>query len=183
MKLKNKTIINLIILFFILYLFTMPRYVWWLPTIPIYNNDEALDTYYEYLEMNKQDYDFFKFTDQSVVDAFLPHVYESKKELYILEQKTKIVIKFFKYLINRPRPYQIDTRIKPKQSKTDKTPSMPAGHAMQAYFIAKELSKKYPEKEKIFYNIAKRCDEVRIKAGIHYKSDGELSRKLVDIIS
>ena len=31
-------------------------------------------------------------------------------------------------------------------------------------------------------SIAERCDKVRVKAGIHYPSDGELSKILVDSI-
>ena len=65
---------------------------------------------------------------------------------------------------------------------TAQTPAFPAGHTFQAYYLSKYLSKKYPKKKEIFENIAKECDLTRVKAGLHYPSDGEFSKKLVDIL-
>ena len=44
-----------------------------------------------------------------------------------------------------------------------------------------KLSEKYPEKKKLFEKIAKKCDLCRVQAGLHYPSDGEYSKKLVDL--
>ena len=67
-------------------------------------------------------------------------------------------------------------------SKTVDTPSYPSGHAFQAYYLAGVLGDRYPEKRDIFKRIARRCDEVRVTAGIHYPSDGEFSKRLVNYI-
>ena len=66
----------------------------------------------------------------------------------------------------------------PLSTKTSRTPAYPAGHAYQALLVAKYLSNKYPEKKKLFNNIAFKCDDCRVKAGIHYRSDGDFSRKI-----
>ena len=42
---------------------------------------------------------------------------------------------FFKYFINRRRPYQIDKNLHPISTKTSNTPAFPAGHAYQAQLL------------------------------------------------
>ena len=54
---------------------------------------------------------------------------------------------------------------------------------MQAQILANKLSKRYPEKKDIFQKIAYQCDICRVKAGLHYYSDGEFGRKLANIIT
>ena len=73
-----------------------------------------------------------------------------------------------------------DIKIKPIDKSTAQTPAFPAGHAFQAYLLSKKLSEKYPEKKKLFEKIAKKCDLCRVQAGLHYPSDGEYSKKLVE---
>ncbi len=125
---------------------------------------------------------FFK-TNDSVIYAFLPYVSESKEELLRVSLSQNYIILFFKYLINRRRPYQIDKNINPLSTKTSQTPSYPAGHAYQALLVSKYLSKKYPEKKELFKDIADKCDECRLKAGIHYLSDGIFSKKLFNFFN
>lgn len=178
---KIKEILIMLIIIFILYLYSKPRYISWLPTMYfIYNNKEADETYKYRRRMTREEYKFFRFTDMTIAHAFKPHVNESIEELYYMIDEIDLEMSFFKLLINRPRPYQINKKIDYLESQTNKTPSMPAGHAYAAYYLEKKLSKKYPEKKEIFKKLAKKCDMVRVKAGIHYKSDGELSKKLVD---
>ena len=78
---------------------------------------------------------------------FKPHVKESLEELHAIERGPDYIILFFKYLINRARPEQVDKSIKPINTDTAKTPAYPAGHAYQAYYLAKKLSERYPEKK------------------------------------
>ena len=128
---------------------------------------------------NQSDIDFFKLTDPSISHAF--------KEYGSIKYLTKIIteswiislILSLKTIINRARPYQINKNIKYLKSKTGNTPSLPAGHAFQAYYLAYILSKKYPNDKKKLNNIAKKCDLVRVKAGIHYPSDGKLAKDMV----
>lgn len=168
----------------IIFLYTRPRYISYLPTLPFYNNDEAEIVLEKWHKRTSDDIVFFKLTDPSITHAFLDVVNENENELRSIITAPHIlaIILFFKYTINRPRPYQIETKIKPLYSETGSTPALPAGHAFQAYYLAYMLSKRYPDKKQLFDSIAKRCDDVRVIGGIHYPSDGKLSKKIVDFM-
>ena len=152
--------------------------------IPIYpNNNKEVEIVKNYIKKrNEYDEKFFYKTNYSVVPAFIDIVDESPDVLYKIIDSISNYELFFKYIINRARPYDIDLTIIPLSTKTSQTPAYPAGHAMQAYFLAKILSKKYPNKKDMLYNIAYNCDLTRVKAGIHYPSDGNYSRFLVDTL-
>lgn len=77
----------------------------------------------------------------------------------------------FKYLFNRARPKQIDKSVNIFNSISANTPAFPSGHSMQGLYLAKKLSKKYPEKQELFYKLADDCGKARIYAGLHYPSD------------
>lgn len=168
----------------IIFLYTRPRYISYLPTIPVYNNDEAQIVLCKWRNRTRDDINFFKLTDPSIIYPFLDIVNETEDELetIITSSNVLFVILFFKYTINRPRPYQIITKIKPIHSETGSTPALPAGHAFQAYYLAHVLSKRYPDKKQLFDSIAKRCDDVRVIGGIHYPSDGQFSKTIVDFM-
>ena len=182
MYMKNRLVcIFIVFCIFLLWGFTMPRYLYYLPTIPIYSNKEADIVYDIVQKRTNDDVEFFSLTDPDITYAFAPYVKEDIHELLTIITQPHVIttIMLFKYGINRPRPYQINPRITYLDSKTDKTPSMPSGHALQAYYLAKVLSKRYPEKKEMFSRIAKKCDDVRVKAGIHYPSDGVLAANIV----
>lgn len=181
MNKETKRIIKNLIFLFLIYLALQPRYYTFLPTLPIYNNDEAKEVKKMINNRNNDHLDYFKLTDESVIHAFKPHVKESEDELYNMTMTVLPEILFFKYIINRPRPYQIEKDLNYINTKTGSTPSMPAGHAYQAYYLSKELSKKYPEKSELFEGIAKKCDDCRVYAGIHYPTDGKYSKCLVNM--
>tara|TARA_B100001063_G_C16707394_1_gene526038 strand:+ start:191 stop:748 length:558 start_codon:yes stop_codon:yes gene_type:complete len=183
MKINEKKIIFLIIIYLIsVNLFQ--GYCPYTPTIPIYlNNNIEVKLVKEQIAMrNQDDIDFFYLTNESVSYVFLPYVKESIEELTKILKSHNYIILFLKYLINRPRPEQVDKSIKPLNKETAMTPAYPAGHSYQAYLLYKHLSKKYPEKDNLFKNLALKCDECRVKAGLHYPSDGEFSRKIVDFL-
>lgn len=154
------------------------------PSIPIYpNNEKEIKFVIQSINTRTQDdINFFYKTNKSVVYAFLPFVNENTEELskIILNPLVITIVLFSKTLINRSRPEQVDNSIIPLNKDTAQTPSYPAGHAFQAYVLYKYLSKKYPDKEKLFKELALKCDECRIKAGLHYPSDGIYSRQLVN---
>tara|TARA_B100000925_G_C21852227_1_gene406279 strand:- start:136 stop:696 length:561 start_codon:yes stop_codon:yes gene_type:complete len=181
MNKNTKKVFKNLIFLLIVYLFLLPSYNKFLPTIPVYENSESEVVKKMVEDRDNNDIDFFKLTDEHVGHAFAEHVEETADDLRNMIRHTTPVILTIKYLINRPRPYQIDESINYIDTDTGRTPAMPAGHAYQAYYLSKVLSKKYPEKKNVFDGIAKRCDECRVKAGIHYPSDGKLSKKLVDI--
>ena len=176
---KKKSIFIFLI---IIYLISLPSYYSYLPTIPVYDNNEA----YEVEKMTKNRDDtmsyFFELTNRSISNAFSDHVKENVDDLDAIIDNTSLIIMFFKLLINRARPYQINKNIDYYDTSTGKTPAMPAGHAFQAYYLSKILSKKYPEKKELFEEIAKKCDDCRVYAGIHYPSDGKLSKQIVDLL-
>lgn len=155
-----------------------------IPTIPVYpdNNREIIRLKQIINNRKKKDVAFFHLTNKSVVYAFKPHVDISIQELFKIEAEPVYIILFFKYLINRARPRQVDKIIKPIDISTAQTPAFPAGHAYQAYYLSKKLSLIYPEKRDLFYKLAIKCDETRVKAGLHYPSDGRFARQLVDVI-
>ena len=178
-KINTKKIVFILVIYMI-YVNFFKGYVSYLPTIPVYpNNKTDLDIMKKIMKSRTQeDIDLFYKTNESVAYAFLPYVNENLSYLNDIATSQNLIIMFFKILINRRRPYQIDTELKPLSTLTSQTPAYPAGHAYQAFLIASHLSKKYPEKKNLFDSIALKCDECRVKAGIHYKSDGEFSKKL-----
>ena len=184
-KLIHKSnIIFLIAVIIVIYLYSLPKYALLLPTIPIYNNKEANTVYEISSKRTYEDERFFELTDPSIVYAFSPHVEENIAQLNeIITHPVLLFVGYFlKYTINRPRPYQINKNIDHLKSKTGNTPALPAGHAFQAYYLAHILTKRYPQKKHLFNDLAKKCDDVRVKGGIHYPSDGELSKKIVDFL-
>ena len=179
-----KKIIYIITIYIICIHILPAGYIRALPSIPIYpdNMKETIEVKEFIKNRTKKDIEFFHLTNKSVVYAFLPHVNISYRALEKLELSVVSTILFFKYLINRARPEQIDKTIIPLDKSTARTPAYPAGHAYQAYFLAKFLSKKYPEKREILNKIALECDQTRVKAGLHYPSDGRFARELVDML-
>tara|TARA_Y100000389_G_scaffold204242_1_gene255785 strand:+ start:301 stop:855 length:555 start_codon:yes stop_codon:yes gene_type:complete len=180
----NKTLVFTILIIIVLIISNLStkRYYYFLPTIPIYpNNKLEVQEVKKYINNRTQsDIDFFYKTNKSVSAAFLPYVKENLKELNSIIHEPNIIILSFKYFFNRARPNQIDSTIEPLNISTAQTPAYPAGHAFQAYYLAKKLSKKYPHLTKIFNEIANECDITRVKAGLHYPSDGNFARYLVN---
>ena len=184
MKDKVKKIIFIVIVYLIYVNFFKGYYIY-MPTIPIYtNNEKDLILLKEKIsERTYEDVNFFFKTNKSIVPAFIPYVKESEEELEKIATSQNFIILFFKYLINRRRPYQINENINPLNTETSQTPAYPAGHAYQAQLVASHLSKKYPGKEDLFNKIALECDKCRVKAGLHYISDGKFSRTLFKIFN
>ncbi len=179
MKYNYKTVFVISI---VIFLYTRPRYIPYLPTLPFYENDEAKEVVKRVKMRNSEDVQFFELTNPSVIYAFLPYVNETEQELRDITKRLfiTVIILFLKYLINRPRPYQIIPSIDYLESDTGYTPSLPAGHALQAYYLSYILSRQYPDKKQLFDKLAEKCDDVRVKAGIHYPSDGKLSKNIVN---
>ena len=100
----------------------------------------------------------------------------------LLKDKNNIII-LTGSTSEKERNDEINKNIDNLDSKTGYTPAMPAGHAFQAYYLAAILSKRYPHKKQKFDEIAKKCDDCRVKAGIHYPSDGVFSKKIVNYLN
>jgi hypothetical protein len=183
MKINYRKVLFLLVVYFI-YTYIFKGYISYTPTIPVYPNSkkEIEKVKQKINERTQKDVDFFYLTNESISAAFLPYVNENKVELERELTKHNNIILFLKYTINRPRPEQVDKTIKPLNKKTAMTPAYPAGHGYQAYLLYKYLRKKYPNKEKKLKEIALQCDDCRVKAGLHFPSDGEFSRKIIDLL-
>jgi len=180
---------NILLYIFFIYLLLLiisgKRYIILLPTIRIYPNNEteALEVLKQTKIRNIHDINFFKLTDRSVSEAFTKLVPIPIKELdhMITALPISSIIIFFKYIINRARPGQINSSIDVLHSNTAATPAYPAGHALQAYYLAKILGRTYPNLQSQLDDLAEKCNSCRIRAGLHYPSDGNFSKQLVEL--
>lgn len=178
-------IVILVLYILILFISPSPRYIEYLPSLYFYSNKQEADEVFKLTnQRSQQNEDVFYATDFSISNLFKDYVHEKPKQLdqIINSPKVVLIILFLKYIINRPRPYQVNNKITPLKSKTDKTPSYPAGHTFQSYYLAKKLGEIYPEKKDFFVNLSHQIDKARINGGIHYPSDGEFSRNIVDFL-
>jgi hypothetical protein len=85
---------------------------------------------------------FFYKTNKSVCSAFLIDIEKNINDLENIIFKTLPLILFLKLIFNRTRPSQINNLIKPINIDTAQTPAFHAGHAFDAYYLSKYLSKK-----------------------------------------
>lgn len=183
-------IIYIVLLYILLLIITPSGYYYgvpsWIPTYP--NNQEELTKVIEARKGISQELvRFHKRTDPSVSFAFYDFFKQrninyplQKLQNYIIMWDVIIPIHVLKFIHNRKRPYQYIPGIN-LPTKTAYTPSYPAGHAYQAYTLAKILGREYPQYRSELIKLAEKCDYVRTKAGLHYPSDGEYSRWLVGI--
>ena len=120
----------------------------------------------------------------SPLEAFRGKITEEQfQKLKKKIKSSKIIgkIMYYKRLYNRARPVQMAPEIVDAlDSTTANTPAFPSGHAFQAYYAAKLLSKWEPARKKEWEDIAERVANIRIIAGLHYPSDRDFARRLVD---
>lgn len=174
------------LLYICLLYFSPQRYNVYIPSFRVYpnNEEEAKIVEQETKTITYFDIAFFKKTDPSISYAFhaiMPQ-YSIGELDHTITQINPIIL-FLKYTINRARPKQVNPSIQTLDSTTAHTPSYPAGHALQAYYLANVLGKKHPHRKNELLALAKKCDEVRVKAGLHYPSDGRCSKRIADFIS
>ena len=157
------------------------------------NNQSEIDIIMnEYiLKRMPSDVSFFRMTDVSPARAFEAIITPNEMTTLEMEQimtsvRVVTITRMFKWLYNRARPYQIATEVINKEngrlliSETADTPSYPSGHALQSYYLAIILSRKFPAKTKAIMDMATKCANVRIMAGLHYPSDRDFAWWIVD---
>jgi len=183
----NKIVLIVIVLYVLVLLIQPKRYHMWYPTIPVYpdNNKEIDFMVKEYISKRTQaDIDLFHLIDASPVDAFKSKITEKQyKKLYeIVESKeTRGKIMLYKRIFNRARPTQIaPEKLNALTSMTGNNPSYPSGHAYQSFYTAKLLSMWEPLRKREWDEIAERIAFIRVYMGIHYPSDVEFGRRLVN---
>jgi hypothetical protein len=183
-----KKIILIVVVIYIFILIIQPkRYHMWYPTIPVYpNNNKEIDYMVkEYISKRTQaDIDLFHLIDANPVNGFKSKISEEQyKILYDLIGSGKVTneIGFYKSLFNRARPTQVaPEKLNAPKSVTANSPSYPSGHAYQSFYVAKLLSKWEPARKKEWDETAERIAFIRVYMGVHYPSDVEFARRLVD---
>ena len=178
------------IIFFLLYVIVLSlspeRYYPFLPTLFFLypdSKEESLIVEKMMNERTREDEEFFYLTNTNVTSVFkkaLPFMRES--DIMDMEFSYYQFYMLLKVLYNRPRPSQVNDNIQPLSIRTARTGAYPAGHALGAYYIAKKVSEKYPHLKNLVDDIARRCDECRVKAGLHYPSDGVFSKQIINIL-
>ncbi len=190
---------------FIIYIYLLllnEKYYWWYPSIntnllcygKLYpdNTKEINIIMNDYIyKRSKDDIKFFFLTDRNLTNPF-QNIFKpneiKKKEMdtIVLDPKISNIIMTYKYIYNRARPSQVAPNLINLEkgtlliSETADTPSYPSGHAFQAYYLGKILSKKFPNKKEQIMKLAKRIGDIRIIAGLHYPSDRDFAYWLVD---
>jgi hypothetical protein len=179
--------IFLLLVYFVTVFWGKPGYYWYMPT----DKSEHPNSYVELCEVLKQvngrtnqDELFYSLTDSFPEIPFHEFLKKtnykySRNDLANIMNEPREEILALKSKYNRVRPYQLCPDINMVITATGWTPSYPAGHAYQAYYLAKKLYTKHPELKDDLLKIAEAVDTIRVKGGIHYPSDGLFSRKLV----
>lgn len=184
-------LILLLLLIYILVSYIRERgYYAWYPSqnlfFPRKSKEEVEIVKMGYSNRTSKDIESFNITDNNGIELYYNVLkkYNITREMIsniMLNKKVIKTILFYKYLYNRVRPYQLDkTIISPKNTNTYLTPSYPAGHVFQYYLTAKYYSSLYPEIRRQLYDLVQKVESDRVKAGIHYPSDGAYSRYLVE---
>lgn len=174
-------IVGIIFLFYISG-YLRERYFRIIPTIPVYpdNNIEVLEVKRLTHEKNRYYLELFKKTDRSVTDAFIELVDRditiADLDNITLSPHLISIMLVLKTIFNRARPVQIDTSLHVQYSISANTPAFPSGHCIQAYYLAKYLSKIYPERTQKLYRLAEDCALARVYAGLHYPSDNRFGK-------
>ena len=175
------------LIYFILMSLQSQRYNMWYPTIQAYPNNarEIGIMVRDYIpKRTPENIQFFKLTDPSPLEAFRGKLTEEQFRRLKKEVMSPVIVgkmMYYKKLYNRARPFQVAPQIVDAlYSTTANTPAYPSGHALQAYYAAKLLSQWEPEKKKEWEAIAERVANIRIIAGLHYPSDRDFARRLVD---
>jgi hypothetical protein len=176
------------LIYFILMSLQPQRYNMWYPTIhSAYPNNarEIGIMVRDYIpKRTPENIQFFKLTDPSPLEAFREKLTEEQFQRLKKEVTSPVIVgkmMYYKRLYNRARPAQVAPEIVDAlYSTTANTPAYPSGHAFQAYYAAKLLSQWEPTRKKEWEAIAERCANIRIIAGLHYPSDRDFARRLVD---
>lgn len=184
--------IGIIIVYTLLLSHSERGYIRWLPSqAKLYPNnlEEIYFVREAIIHRTKEDETFFYLTDNvrgvvAEIRRILGDVNVNISEQLLYKQITSPIlttfIKAHKYFYNRQRPFQVNREIKPLPSVTYDTPSFPAGHAMQTYIVTKYYAQHFPDAKLELAKLAMDVDNVRVKAGIHFPSDGDKARELAD---
>ena len=101
--------------------------------------------------------------------------YDKKIAAKLIKESAPVILELKKYH-NRPRPYDLDKKLKAIVLKSMQTPSYPSGHSVQGVLIGNVLKMKYGKSA--FMQTAKNISYSRRVAHAHYKSDSKMGEDL-----
>jgi len=111
---------------------------------------------------------------------------EDMESFFRIEGQSEGLLYYLKDLINRPRPYQLARLygypVYPLIRTDAMTASYPSGHALAGFIMGEYYSRKYPDSASKVRKLGKKIAESREVTGIHYPSDTEAAKKIVQII-
>jgi len=139
----------------------------------------------------KEQEKFILAVDDKVESAFMPFLNSMNLEFPI--EITDVFFRAYvdninniKNYYNRARPFQIADRFGIEidfiDTETIKTPSYPSGHSVYAFLLEKILSEAYPIHAARFERIAESVGHARKMQGVHFNTDIQASKKLVNAI-
>ena len=199
---RFRIFVALAIVYIIVLLVQPTRYYWWYPSfnlsIPGFgkaypeSKNEINIVITEYImKRMPSDVAFFRMTDLNPAAAFTQVI--TPDEMSVIEMdhimtstRVLFITKMLKWKYNRARPAQFAPEVINEangtllRSDSASTPSYPSGHAVQTYYLAKILAKKFPAKTQAIMEVATKCANIRIMAGHHYPSDRDFAWWVVD---
>jgi len=199
---RYRIFIALGITYIIVLLVQPTRYYWWYPTFNLTisgfgkmypdSKTEINTVITEYImKRMPSDVAFFRLTDMNPATAFTTVI--KPEEMSVAEMDrimtgTRVIFitKMIKWFYNRARPAHIAPEVINEsngtllRSDSAATPAYPSGHAVQTYYLAKVLSRKFPAKTHALMEVATKCANIRIMAGHHYPSDRDFGWWVVD---
>jgi hypothetical protein len=199
---RFRIFVALAIVYIIVLLVQPTRYYWWYPSfnlsIPGFgkaypeSKNEINIVITEYImKRMPSDVAFFRMTDMNPAAAFTQVI--TPDEMSVIEMdhimtstRLLFITKMLKWKYNRARPAQFAPEVINEangtllHSDSASTPSYPSGHAVQTYYLAKILAKKFPAKTQAIMEVATKCANIRIMAGHHYPSDRDFAWWVVD---
>lgn len=199
---RFRIFVVLAIVYIVVLLVQQKRYYWWYPsfnlTIPGIgmtfpdSRAEIQIVMSDYImKRMPSDVSFFRMTDMNPAAAFTSVIKSDEMTVEEMDRimtnsRVMFVTRSLKYFYNRARPFQVAPDIINKQNGTllhsdsANTPAYPSGHAIQAYYLAKVLARKFPAKTQALMEIATKCSNIRIIAGLHFPSDRDFGWWVVD---
>jgi len=119
---------------------------------------------------------FFEGRELMGEDINASHFPKVSKLLQGVMQDMRIMEFTIKYKLLRPRPYHLESNLKPLT--TINSPSFVSGHTLWAFVQAFTWSEVAPDKQKEFIALAEEIRRSREIMGIHFPSDNEAARQV-----
>ncbi|MBX9767092.1 MAG: phosphatase PAP2 family protein, partial [Bdellovibrionales bacterium] len=92
------------------------------------------------------------------------------KDLSILQVKVMEQVSGLKKIFGRPRPYQVEKRLKPCVP-LENSLAYPSAHSAISYAFAQSLSSVFPDRSKRLFDRAQEIAFNRMLGGVHHRSD------------